>query len=126
MAQEIVHLDTSFLVAALKKRSRETVVLERLLSERVPVKVSVVAWAEFLCGPLDDRDRKLATQMVGEPEPLIGEDCVRAADLFNKTGRRRGSLPDCLIAASALRDNARLATANLGDFRRFAGLELVT
>jgi len=48
--------------------------------------------------------------------------------LFNRAGRRRGSLLDCMIAAIALRAGAALATANQADFRRLraAGLRLAS
>jgi predicted nucleic acid-binding protein len=50
----------------------------------------------------------------------------RAAHLFNDTGRRRGSLLDCLVAAAAIAAGAELATANPRAVERFrgAGLDL--
>jgi predicted nucleic acid-binding protein len=42
-----------------------------------------------------------------------------AADLFNKTGRRRGSRFDCLIAATAIIAQADVATVNQSDFKVF-------
>ena len=41
-------------------------------------------------------------------------------------GTPQGSLADCMVAASAIRAGAMLATANARDFRRFtsAGLSL--
>jgi hypothetical protein len=53
---------------------------------------------------------------------------VFAADLFNKTGRRRGSRFDCLIAATAILADAEIATANQSDFKVFVsyGLKIAT
>jgi predicted nucleic acid-binding protein len=42
-----------------------------------------------------------------------------AAELFNKTGRRRGSRLDCLIAATAAVARAEIATVNEADFKPF-------
>lgn len=90
------------------------------LRQRVTMGVSVIAWAEFVCGPVSEIQRDLARRIVGLPVPLVEEDALRAAALFNDGGRRRGSLPDCLIAAAALRADAALATSNPRDFLRFA------
>jgi predicted nucleic acid-binding protein len=77
---------------------------------------SSVAWAEFLCGPLDATADALARQIFPNPEPFLPLDAVLAASLFNQTGRRSRSLADCMIAAVAIRCGARLATINAGDF----------
>ena len=42
-----------------------------------------------------------------------------AAELFNKTGRRRGSRFDCLVAATAAVARAEIATVNQADFKAF-------
>ena len=85
------------------------------------------AWAEFLCGPIEPAETELALQVVDGHRDLTFEHAGIAARLFNGSGRRRRSLSDCLIAAAAIHDGARLATASLADVCRFAtaGLKLV-
>ncbi|HEY3863577.1 MAG TPA: hypothetical protein VGO59_17005 [Verrucomicrobiae bacterium] len=58
--------------------------------------------------------------------PFGKKEAALAADLFNKTGRRRGSRFDCLIAAKAIIAQADVATINHSDFKLFAphGLKL--
>ena len=53
---------------------------------------------------------------------------MRSAQLWAgtaDTGRRRGTLGDCLIAATAVNAGAELATGNLADFRRLSDAGLV-
>lgn len=123
-AKPVIHLDTSFLVRALVRGSVEDGRLRRWLAEGEPVGISVVSWAEFLCGPVEPSIVELAAQVVQEPVPLTLEDAETTATLFNLGGRRRGSFADCMIAATALRAGAAVATANPGDFRRFAAAGL--
>lgn len=87
--------------------------------------MSAVAWTEFLCGPLDVDELRVMAHIIGEPVPFTSGEGVRAAEIFNDTGCRRGSLTDCMIAASALNAGAALATANPGDFRRIPGLTVL-
>ena len=81
--------------------------------------ISAVAWAEFFSGPLSKRDESVARQLFPQIEPLSGNDAEIAARLFNQSGRRSRSLPDCLIASVALRCGAKLATINTADFQHF-------
>src|ERR1700683_2495419 len=99
MAQEVVHLDTSFLIRALKADSSESALMAGMLQDGIHLGISAIAWAEFFCGPLNNTQRELSVQLVGEPETLLAEDSVLAANFFNQTGRRRGTLLDCMIAA---------------------------
>ena len=116
----MIHLDTSFLIRGLVRGSAEDRALRGWLRGGEPLGMSVVAWAELLCGPLDGAQREMAEAIVSERAPFLEADAAEAARLFNESGRRRGSLMDCMIAAAALRANAPLATANVSDFRRLA------
>jgi predicted nucleic acid-binding protein len=123
----MVHLDTNFLVKALKPQSPEQArVLAWGASPTEDLGISAIAWAEFLCGPLPAHDEQKARGFFPNPEPLLAADAELAAELFNKTGRRSKTLADCMIAAVAMRCNAKLATANTADFQPFVphGLSL--
>lgn len=123
-----VHLDTGFLIRALVPGSGEDRALRAWLRRGASIGMSTIAWAELLCGPLVAAHAELAGRVIGSRVPFLEDDAALAARLFNLSGRRRGTLTDCMIAATALAAGAVLATTNAADFRRFAaaGLELVT
>ncbi len=119
----MIHLDTDFLIHGLREGSAQAGALERLLMEGESFGLSSIAWAEFCCGhgtvSVSEEDRRHVTALIGQPIRFDGEDALLAAELFNSGGRRRGSLPDAMIAATAIRAGAALATANHKDFRSF-------
>ena len=123
----MIHLDTGFLVRALVRDSPQDRILREWLGAGEQVGMSAIGWTEFLCGPIEARHADLAMRVVSKRIPFSEEDGVLAARLFNESGRRRGSLTDCMIAATAVRHEAALATTSPRDFRRFdrAGLRLV-
>jgi predicted nucleic acid-binding protein len=120
-----IHLDSSFLIRALVAGSPESSVLDAWLGAGRVVSISTLAWGEFLCGHLSEEDEELAARVTRKHVPLRTEEAVEAARLFNATGRRRSSFQDCIVAASAIRAGAALATTDR-DFDRFvpAGLKL--
>ena len=122
----MIHLDTSFLIQALRAGSSQEKRLVAWLAAGEELGVSAFAWAEFLCGPVSAAAAAHALDLLGQPVPVDGRIAERAAELFNLAGRRRGSLADCVIAATAMESDAALATENRADFSRFlvAGLTL--
>lgn len=71
-------------------------------------------------------DRWMERALAGEEIQIRKGDAV--AELFNQTGRRRGSRFDCMIAATTIGAQAQVATVNQSDFQVFVphGLTLAT
>ena len=61
----MIHLDTSFLIRALDLGSSEDRKLRSWIGEGETLRMSTVAWAEFLCGPLARSEMELASEIVG-------------------------------------------------------------
>jgi predicted nucleic acid-binding protein len=120
----VIHLDTSFLIRALVRDSPQDRRLRDWVRNGEGFGISSVAWAEFLCGPVAPLQMKLVARVLNEHVPFGEPEAALAAALFNEAGRRRGSLSDCMIAATAIRAEAALATQNPKDFQRFAGAGL--
>jgi predicted nucleic acid-binding protein len=121
----LIHLDTSFLIRAGVSDSIEGRRLRSWLERRERIRVSAVVWAEYVSGPVGADAIETAAELFGEPEALGGFEATIAGQLFNAGGRRRGSLCDCMIAATAINNGARLATSDRADFERFVPLGLV-
>jgi len=120
----MIHLDTSFLIGALTRGSREDTRLREWIAANEPLGMSTVAWAEFLCGPVDETALSVALVVVGRQSRFTEEMATIAARLFNGSGRRRGTMVDCMIAATALAEEAAVATSNPDDFMRFEAFGL--
>ncbi len=120
----MIHLDTSFLIRALASGSQEDARLREWIGANEPLGMSTVAWAEFLCGPVDQAALSVASMVVGQQSPFTEEAAFIAARLFNGSGRRRGTMIDCMIAATAIAEEAAVATGNPDDFSRFEAFGL--
>jgi len=115
----VIHLDTSFLIRALVAGSDQDIALRRMLRSGEDIGMSAIAWTEFQCGPVSAAAIDVAAHLLGDPVAFTADDAATAAALYNETGRRRGTLIDCMIAASSINASAVIATANAADFRRF-------
>ena len=113
----MIHFDTNFLIQTTIAGSPAHQQFREWVFAQETFGVSSVAWAEFLCGPLDATAEAIARQIFSNPEPFLHADAVLAANLFNLTGRRSRTLADCMIAAVAIRCGAKLATINSADFQ---------
>jgi predicted nucleic acid-binding protein len=122
-----VHLDTNVLALAFTEETPAQLKIDQWVAEGVSLEVCAIAWAEYLCGPILPIHEALARRLFPLPEPILACDAERAASLFNLSGRRKGSLPDCLVAAVALRCGVPLATADAAHFKAYEphGLNLI-
>ena len=115
----MIHLDTNFLIRAFVPGSRENHALRKWLGTDETLAVSAAAWMEFLCGPVEPSELELANSIVNRHIDFTPMHAEIAARLFNLSGRRRRLFMDCMIAATAIAENAPIATTNERDFRRF-------
>jgi predicted nucleic acid-binding protein len=116
----MIHLDTNYLIRVLVRDSPEAARVDEWLTGGESFSASAVAWTEFLSGPVTAAEITNAEALIGARIIPFGKfEAALASELFNKTGRRRGSRLDCLIAATAIIAQAQLATANDADFRPF-------
>jgi predicted nucleic acid-binding protein len=123
----LTHLDADFLIRSLLPGTSEDRLLKKWVRTGDPIAVSAIAWTQLLCGPVESAQTELLAAVVGDPIPYTAANAALAARLFNLSGRRRGSLADCMIAGTAIRVDAALATCNVADFRRLEmyGLRIV-
>jgi predicted nucleic acid-binding protein len=116
----MIHLDTNYLIGLLVKGSPQAGDVAGWLVAGQTFAASAIAWTEFLNGPVTPLEVSRAEAVLqSRIVPFGQQEAVLAADLFNRTGRRRGSRFDCLIAATAILTQAEVATVNQSDFRAF-------
>jgi Predicted nucleic acid-binding protein, contains PIN domain len=115
-----LHLDTNILIFGLDPTHSVRERIGEWSRSGGGIAVCAMAWSEFLCGPVGRQSVEAWLRVLnGRVLPVDRAAAERAADLFNRTGRRSRSLPDCLIAASAMAHGAALATLNRQDFEPF-------
>ena len=116
----MIHLDTNFLICATSPDSPEGAKIKEWLRAGETFSMSTVAWAEYLCGePLSDQSLQAAQRIVTRQIDFTEEMATLSARLFNETGRHRRMFADCMIAATAIVEQTRIATVNLKDFQQF-------
>jgi predicted nucleic acid-binding protein len=123
----VIQLDANYLIRGVIASTSQNTDLRGWLTQGEAVSTSAVAWMEFVTGPVGPELVEAVRQIIEDRIVSIGRDEAElAAGLFNAVGRKRALRYDCLIAATAIRTGARLATANRSDFSLFVphGLEL--
>ena len=118
MSNKSLHLDTNCLIDLLLGNNKTRSVLKTKLLAGWNCSTSAIAWHEFVCGPLTQEKRQdIWDFLEGRILPLDFAIAELAAEIFNKTGCKKGSKPDCIIAATAIHHKAKLLTWNKVDFK---------
>lgn len=123
----MIHLDTNLLIAATDPADLHVPVYIAVLDKGLPMGASACAWTEYHSRPVDPQTEKLLLQMLrGGIVPFDEETAILAGELFFQTGSKRRTRMDCMIAATAIRAGAELATTDPEDFAAFVpyGLKL--
>jgi predicted nucleic acid-binding protein len=121
----MIHLDTNYLIGLAVRGSSPAQNVDHWLVTGESLAASTLAWTEFLNGPVSADEIALVESVIeGRLVPFEKPTAVLAAQLFNQTGRRRGSRFDCLIAATAILAGAEFVTENRNDFTPFVSLGL--
>jgi predicted nucleic acid-binding protein len=122
----MIHLDANFLIDSLKPASPAVISLKNWLGQGETFATSAIAWAEFLNGPArPDQIQRVEYLIQGNIVPFAHHEAEVSAKLFNQSGRRRGSQPDCFIAATAMLAGVKLATQNRKHFLPFVSAGLL-
>ena len=122
-----LHLDTNLLIDLVTANSPHVAFVREWLADGEELGVSAIAWSEFCNGYLTAEQKNAVFAVI---ERRVADFTWRQAEqaslLFHRTGRRRGSHADCMIAAAARAAGVPVATRNVKDFERFVpfGLRL--
>ena len=114
----MIHLDTNYLIGLPVEGSAAALEVDGWLAAGESLAASAIAWTEFLNGPVTPLEVSRAEAVLQSRIVPFGQtEAALAAELFNKAERPRGSRFDCLIAATAIRTQAHVATINQLDFK---------
>ena len=124
----MIHLDTNVLIAMTDPANLHSPYAKFVQSIGDVLAVSACAWTEFLSKPVDPTTLKVMRQVLaGGVLPFDEATAALAGELYYRAGSRRRTRMDSMIAATAIRAGAELATTNRDDFAPFVpqGLKLV-
>jgi hypothetical protein len=102
----MIHLGTNYLIGLLVAGSDPAADVDKWLAADLPLAVSAVVWSEFLNGPVTQVEvDRVGAVIQSRVIPFGPAEAVLAAELFNTTGRRRGSIASSRPRPSSRRRN---------------------
>ena len=121
----MIHLDANLLIAVANPNDLHAPTADRLIHTNGACAASACAWAEFKSRPIDpNREKVLHRILTGGIIPFDQPAAALAGELFHRTGSKRRTRLDTMIAATAILAGADLATVNADDFAAFVPLGL--
>jgi predicted nucleic acid-binding protein len=118
-------LDTNLLIDLVTAGSPHIAVIRRWLKDGEKLAASAIAWSEFCNGPHSKAQKDSVFHILeGRVIAFTVKESEDASRLFHRTGRKRGSHADCMIAAAAIVADIPVATRNIADFEPFVPLGL--
>lgn len=124
----MICLDANFLIGGVTEARPESRQLLAWLKGGETFCTPAPAWYEFLCGPVSPAQvNTMLAFLTKGIIPFETSQAQIAAQLFNAVKRPRRLRVDAMIAATAISQEARLATLNTEDFKPFVphGLKLM-
>ncbi|MBX7181913.1 MAG: PIN domain-containing protein [Bacteroidia bacterium] len=120
----MVIVDTNIFIAAIRGNE---MALSMLRKYKLSIYISIVSIIELSVGATDKNKKKVVAAITEDHTiiPLsksIGERALKLVDTYSSPARRL-FLPDALIAATCLENNAALLTFNSKDFKFIKGLQ---
>ncbi len=123
MTEPSLHLDTNCLIDLLLGGNKTRSILKSKLQTGWICSTSAIAWHEFVSGLLNSEQKQdIWDFLEGRILPLDFKIAELASEIFNKSGRKKGSRADCIIAATAIHHKSTLLTWNKTDFKNIKKL----
>jgi predicted nucleic acid-binding protein len=120
-------LDTNLLIDLVTAGSPHIALVRRWLRDGEKLAACAIAWSEFCNGPHSKEQKdSVFYGLEGRVTDFTVREAEDASRLFHRTGRKRGSHADCMIAAAAIGAGIPVATRNIENFEVFVpfGLKL--
>ena len=122
----MICLDANFLIGGVSEARPESRHLLAWAAAGETFCTAAPAWYEFLCAPVTPAQiETMLAFLKGRIIPFAADQAQVAARLFNAAERLRRLRVDAMIAATAISQQAPLATLNTADFKLFTSHGLV-
>jgi predicted nucleic acid-binding protein len=122
----MICLDANFLIGGVSEARPESRHLLAWAAAGETFCTAAPAWYEFLCAPVTPAQiETMLAFLKGRIIPFATDQAQVAARLFNAAERLRRLRVDAIIAATAISQQAPLATLNTADFKLFTSHGLV-